>query len=79
MSKKNAIEEEKKEVISPAEVIEPTEKDLKKVQEIHLKRGEVLLEIISGKDKGKLFKTTQKTAIKYFSDKEVYQEVKKNI
>lgn len=64
------------EVIAPNEVIEPTNKEA--IQEIHLKRGEVILEIISGKDSGKVFKTSERTAKKYYSNQEIYKEVKKN-
>ena len=64
------------EVIAPNEVIEPTIKEV--TQEINLKRGEVILEIISGKDSGKVFKTSERTAKKYYSNQEIYKEVKKN-
>ena len=76
---KEEKKEEKKNVIAPVEVKEHKEVKKDPVQEIRLKRGEVLIEIISGKDKGKLFKTSVNTAKKYYSNTEKYQEVKKNI
>ena len=71
-----AKDKKETEVIAPNEVIELTKKEV--TQEIHLKRGEVLLEIISGKDSGKVFKTSERTAKKYYSNQEIYKEVKKN-
>lgn len=83
---KDKNSEENKEVLTPVvvettseAVLTPKLTEITAVEEtVDLKFGECIVEIISGPDKGKEFKTTLGTVKKYYSNEEVFKIVKKN-
>ena len=74
------VEQSTKNIIVNEEVfLTPKLTEIPTVEEtIFLKFGECIVEIISGPDKGKSFKTTLGTVNKYYSNESVYKILKKN-